>query len=171
MQLPIPVGPDPSLPSPVGPLSGLVFPTINGVPTKLAADVSSSNSVVPAACGFNLPVVAGVPITVRFRAWIITGNIGGAVIRFVHPGVTSGIVHSRQNTTATSVITDGNITSVSGSPMIIFGAFATYTGQAIFDVFMSYIPSASGTIDFTIAPNTNGQLMTLKAGSYVEVIA
>lgn len=138
--------------------------------TKLAADVSN-NTGAAQALGFNLAVTAGVPISIQFFFFLTTTGIGGATVKMTHPGVTSGFFTAKNNSTNAATYADQSINVIPASPGQLVAGIQTYAGSGILKVGIVYIPSANGTVDFTIQPGTVGQTITAKAGSFVQIIS
>jgi hypothetical protein len=166
MQLPSPLGKDPALPSPVGPLSGLIGLGGGGGGTgfMLAADVSLASAVFTSIFGAFATPAAG-------DHWIMQGGLyvssgvgaaGGVTLQIVSAGATGrlGIMGP------TALATFGNnATAINAGS----GAFVNFdaSGQDQVLVIDSGILTAGAPIDFQWKDTTVGNSYTLRAGSWV----
>lgn len=143
------------------------------VPVKLAADVANSVSATPVALGFAIAGVNGTPIAIRFKLFVVTGGAGGLTLKITHQGATAGTAFVDAGGTSTGAGTfSRQLNPLTASPhtVAIGASILAYTGNGVVDVFLVLVPNANGNIDLTIQPVTNGQSMTVKAGSYAQFV-
>ena len=138
--------------------------------TKLAADVAN-NTGAAQALGFNLAVTAGVPVSIQLYFFLTTSGAGGATVKMTHPGATSGFFTAKSNTINVSTYADQSVNVIPVSPAQLIFGFQTYAGNGVLKIGIVYVPSATGTVDFTIQPITVGQTVTAKAGSFVQIVS
>lgn len=168
MQLPSPLGQNPSLPAP---FYASAFANLGGsIVFGLTADLVNPTFGAPAPLLLNIPIVAGKKYLLRGTLRLAYTSVGGVSVVCTHPGMASGIQHSRGSGGAINTYLEATA-AVGGSPMTIGGgAFVTFAGSGILFFELSFIASGTGPLDFTIAPNNGGQTATCFAGSVIELV-
>ena len=138
----------------------------------LTADVSNSVAATDKATGLKASVLSGTSYLLRWTVVIASNtNTGGAILKVTHPTYTTGFIHARGNSSAATTFGE-NEPTVGASPTTVnalAAPYVAYNGTGIVVIEHRLTPSANGTVELTIAPNTNTQNYTMKAGSTLEV--
>lgn len=174
MQTPIPVGPDPSLPSPVGPLSGFAGLSGGGGGTVIGAittaDLNFSNNAVFNSIFGAIALAAG--------KWVLNATLyitsaaaasGGVQIEVV-AATSTGIQGTVAPSTGPSAVgTQWNALNTPANSVAIanYDASASPFSQATVTASLTVAPA--GTADLQIKNSTNGQQYTVKAGSIITL--
>lgn len=168
MQVPIPVGPNPSLPSPVGPLSGLAgLSGGGGVGSVLSADASMSGAVLASIFG---------PIAAAAGKWILQAGIfissqavpaGGVTFEVISAGA-SGLFGSLTPTTsaaqsANQVVTPGNVFN----SLALVNFDVSNAANFVFASLVAGLITTGSSIDLQWKNVTGGNTYTVKAGSWI----
>jgi hypothetical protein len=169
MQLPIPVGPNPSLPSPVGPLSGLIGIGSGGGGTivggSLAADVNMSAAAFASLFGAIAAAAGRWSLQAGLFVSSSAAAAGGIAFKVISAGATGqlGVIGPAgssatlgQQWVAAGIGTSGNIAAFdcSAAPF----AFVTIEGGFI---------TTGSTIDLQWENVTPANNYIIKAGSWI----
>lgn len=140
----------------------------------LAANVSNSVAATNQGTGLKATVTAGKVYLFRWTVFISSNtNTGGAVLKVTHPAYTTGFIHARGNTTNATTFGE-NEPTVGASPTTVNASLApyvAYSGTGVVVIEHTCTPSASGTVELTLSPNTNTQNYTVLAGSVLEAFS
>lgn len=168
MQLPSAVGIDPSLPQPFGQSA---FANLGGgTAVVLPANLTNNASGAFLATGNSVNVISGIPVTVHFRLSWLTANTGGIKMQLIHPGIvaSSGFFQAHFSAAGPTTYTE-QLQTAGASPLLWTSTIMTYSGVGLVDFYLTFTPSATGIVDLSFAPNVNLEVITLLAGSYVEI--
>lgn len=169
MQTPIPVGPNPSLPAPIGPLSGFSNLAAGGGASGAvtAADLSFSNNAAFNSVFGVINLAAG-KYTINVDLYVTSqaAASGGFIAKIVTAG--TGFVGMIGSGASNAAPVFASVAPGATNP----SAFATFDCSAVF----AYVTlqatitlAGAGSIDVQVENVTNGITYTIKAGSSITI--
>lgn len=168
MQLPSPLGPNPSLPAPIGPLSGLAGLGGGGGGTgqTLAADLNFSNNAAFNSVFGAIAVAAG-KYTIQVDLYVSSqaAASGGFVAKIVTAG--TGFVGATGNGTSATQFAGGTVTPGANTPA--FCAFDVSAALGYVSLQATLTFAGAGSVDVQVENVTNGITYTIKAGSSITL--